>query len=477
MHENNEETLVVDLDGTLLRSDMLFESFWSGFSIDWRVPFSSLAALARGRADLKQHLREVSQVDPATLPFDAEVIAYVQAHRARGGRTALVTASDQAFADRIAAHLDLFDAAHGSDGTQNLKGAAKAQFLNTRFGAGSFAYMGDCAVDMPVWKEAARVITVNASEAVRQQAAALGKPTEHLGAAAAPLLPYLKAMRPHQWLKNILVFLPMLAAHELNWSMFFLSLTAFMAFSLTASSAYILNDLLDLNADRAHPRKFKRPFASGTASIAHGTFLAPALALLGALIAVVFGGLWCLLAVVTYYVLTLAYSLNFKRRIVIDICFLAGLYTMRIIVGGFATGIPLSVWLLAFSIFFFFSLASVKRQAELVDMAERNEERAKGRGYQVEDLPIVSMMALSAGYVSVLVMALYVNSPSVLELYANPAALWAICCTLLYWVTRMVFVTHRGYMHDDPVVYAAKDRVSQICFVTILVFGVLGAVW
>lgn len=476
MNRDNEDILVVDLDGTLIRSDMLFESFWSAVSLNWRIPFSSLVALTRGRAELKQHLSVASHVDPATLPYDTDVIAYVTAHKARGGRCALVTASDQAFADQIARHLDLFDEVHGSDGTHNLKGRAKADFLTQRFGAQAFAYMGDSAADLQVWKEARRIITVNAAQSVRRAADALGRPVEHLATAASPVKPYIKALRPHQWLKNILVFLPMMVAHQLTLEMFLLSLSAFVAFSLVASSAYILNDLLDLNADREHPRKRLRPFAAGTVSMAHGSLLAPGLALLGMAVAGIFGGMGCLLAVIVYYILTMAYSLNFKRQAVIDICVLAGLYTMRIIVGGLATGIPLSVWLLAFSIFFFFALAAVKRQAELVDMAERNTLRAKGRGYQVEDLPIISMIALGAGYVSVLVMALYVNTPTVVELYANPAALWGICCTLLYWITRMVFVTHRGDMHDDPVVFAVKDRASQVCFLAILTFAVGGAV-
>ena len=237
---------------------------------------------------------------------------------------------------------------------------------------------------------------------------------------------------------------------------------------------YVLNDLLDLNADRAHPRKRLRPFASGAVPIAHGSVLALGLLTAGTVIAALLGWTF-LLTLAAYYVLTTAYSLWLKRKIIIDICILAGLYTMRILAGGVATGVELSVWLFAFSIFFFFSLAAVKRQAELVDMAERGTLTAKGRGYHVEDLPIISMVGLAAGYISVLVMALYVNSPAVRELYALPDALWGICCVLLYWLTRMVLLTHRGSMHDDPVVFAAKDRVSQVCFVVMLAFAVGGA--
>lgn len=243
-------------------------------------------------------------------------------------------------------------------------------------------------------------MTLNASPSLRQKAERLGEPIEHLVTTENSIHPYIKALRPHQWLKNNLIFLPMLAAHQLDAATFVSSFFAFFAFSLIASSVYILNDLLDLNADRAHPRKRLRPFASGTLPIAHGSSLALALLLGGALVAASLG--WeFLLALGAYYVVTTAYSLILKRRIVVDICVLAGLYTMRIIAGGVVSGIELSVWLFAFSIFFFLSLAAVKRQAELVDMAERGALTAKGRGYHIEDLPIISMVGLAAGYASV----------------------------------------------------------------------------
>ena len=474
MQLERRATLVVDLDGTLLRSDMLFESFWSAFGRDWRSPFISVAALTGGRVSLKRHLAVASAVEAATLPYDPKVIAYVQDWRASGGRTALVTASDRNFAEAIASHLDIFDEVHGSDGKLNLKGEHKGQFLEERFGSKGFAYMGDAKADLPVWKRAARAITVNAPAALRRETERVCDSVEHLVTDAKSVKPYIKALRPHQWLKNALVFLPMLAAHQLDSETFLLSVLAFVCFSLVASSVYVLNDLLDLAADRAHPRKKNRPFASGSIPIAHGTWMAAGLLLLSGLLAVSFS-LSFLLAMVAYYLLTTAYSLLLKRRIVIDICVLAGLYTARIIAGGVATDIPLSVWLLAFSVFFFLSLAAVKRQAELIDSAERGNLKASGRGYHVDDLPIISMIAIGAGYVSVLVMTLYVNSPAVVELYAHPEALWGVCAVLLYWITRTVMVAHRGHMHDDPVVYAAKDRISQMCLLIILGFVVGGA--
>lgn len=337
------------------------------------------------------------------------MIDYVRDWRLRGGQTALVTASDQSIADQIAAHLDLFDEVHGSTGTENLKGPVKADFLQDRFGAGGFAYMGDSPADLPVWRRAAKAVTVNAAPALRQKAERAASDTEHLATAEASPAAYVRALRPHQWLKNVLVFLPMLAAHQLDMVTLMQSLLAFLSFSLIASSVYVVNDLLDLNADRAHPRKRFRPFAAGRIPIEHGSWMAAAL-FLGGLAAALPLGLLFLGVILLYYAMTTAYSLHFKRMIVMDICLLAGLYTIRIAAGGAATGIPLSVWLLAFSIFFFFSLAAVKRQAELVDSAKRQQLTAKGRGYHVDDLPVISMIAIAAGYVSVLVLALYLNS-------------------------------------------------------------------
>jgi 4-hydroxybenzoate polyprenyltransferase/phosphoserine phosphatase len=473
-HTVRPEILVVDLDGTLLRSNMLFESFWSSFGRDWRSPLRCILALARGRAALKEHLAAASRIEAATLPYDAEVIAYIGSWRERGGRTALVTASDQKIAQAIAGHLRLFDEVHGSNGRLNLKGEHKAAFLQSHYGDDGFVYMGDAASDLPVWRRATKAVTVNASAALRRKAERVADDIEHLITGRPSPGSYVKALRPHQWLKNTLVFLPMLAAHQLDANTFVLSLLAFIAFSLIASSVYVLNDLLDLAADRAHPRKRNRPFASGKIPIAHGGWMAAGAILLGASFAAPLAADF-LLVLLGYYLLTTAYSLYLKRHIVIDICVLAGLYAIRIVAGGVATGIPISVWLLAFSIFFFLSLAAVKRQAELVDGAERGELKTGGRGYHMDDLPIISMIAIGSGYVSVLVMALYVNSPAVVELYPTPAALWGICAVLIYWVTRTVMVAHRGQMHDDPVVYAAKDRISQICFVMILAFAVGGA--
>jgi 4-hydroxybenzoate polyprenyltransferase/phosphoserine phosphatase len=472
--KRHECTLVVDLDGTLIRSNMELEMFWACLSKNWATLLLALSSLAYGRAALKRRLCTTPSLDIGLLPYNSVVIAYLERWRATGRRTALITASDQNLADAVAAHLGLFDEVHGSDGHRDLKGEAKARFLLDRFKEGGFDYIGDGAADLPVWAKACKAVTVNASPRLRNEVEALAREAEHLTSSVADIKSYLKALRPHQWLKNTLVFVPMIAAHTLSLDMLRQSALAFIAFNLIASCVYLLNDLLDLAADRAHSRKRLRPLASGDLPIAHGTYLAPVLLLLGLVLAAALG--WLLLMVMLAYLATaLAYSLNLKRRMVIDICTLAGLYTMRIIAGGAATGIPLSVWLLAFSIFFFYSLAAVKRYAELVDSVASNQVKAYGRSYHIDDLPMIGTMILASGYVSVLIMALYLNSPAVDKLYSNPTALWGICPVLLYWISRMAMVTHRGQMHDDPIVYAITDRISQICLVLIAGFATAGA--
>lgn len=285
--------------------------------------------------------------------------------------------------------------------------------------------------------------------------------------------PYVRALRPHQWLKNLLIFVPSLTAHKFGFGSLLPTALAFGAFSLTASGVYVINDLLDIQSDQAHPRKRDRPFASGALNSNQGLVIAGFL-LISALTMGMCVGLPFSIVLGAYLLTSTAYSFLFKKKLVIDICILAGLYTMRIMAGGVATNISLSVWLLAFSIFFFLSLAAVKRQAELVDGVASGEVKAQGRGYHIDDLPIVSNMALSAGYVSVLIMALYINSPEVMSLYKRPYAIWGVCLVLLYWISRIIMVTHRGAMHDDPIVYALNDRISYLCLAFIAVFLIAG---
>lgn len=454
--------LVVDLDGTLIRTDMLFETYWSALGSSWLTPVSTLRGLLGGRAGLKRALSDLADVDPALLPYNEDVLSLIRDWRKNGGEAVLVTASDQKIADQIAGHLGLFDAAHGSDGQTNLGGRAKSEHLSRAYPDRSITYVADRAADLPVWKICDAAVTVGARAGLRRAVDALGIEARHIAPPAPSGVAYLKALRPHQWLKNGLIFVPMLAAQQFDANTLLASILAFAAFSLVASSVYIVNDLIDLAADRAHPRKRLRPFASGAVPIAHGTIMAPAILVLGLLLAITLGGAF-VMTLAAYYLLTLAYSLRLKRIAILDICTLAGLYTIRIVAGGTATGIELSVWLLAFSMFFFFALAGIKRQAELGDAVARGVLHISGRGYQASDLPVVSQITTAAGLVAVLVLALYVDNQTVNGLYGHPKMLWGVCVVMLYWMGRMMLVTHRGEMHDDPLVFAAKDKVSLVC--------------
>ncbi|TNC53058.1 UbiA family prenyltransferase [Rubellimicrobium rubrum] len=469
---NDPGILVVDLDGTLTRSDLLYETFWTALSKHWGNVIPVCRALMGGKAHLKRQLFELSAFSVKSLPYNEDVVSYIQRWRQRGGRTALVSASDQAVVAAVAAHLGLFDEVHGSDGITNLKGPQKADFLVRRFPQG-FTYMGDTHADYAIWQRATRAVTVDAPDTLRRRVEDLTCEAEHLRTRGSHARPLVRALRPHQWVKNVLVFLPMLAAHQFDLVTIGQALLAAVAFSLIASSVYILNDLLDLASDRAHPRKRARPFASGALPLFYGTLLAPGLLVAGLAISLVLGWTF-VLVMLGYYVTTVLYSFDLKRRIVIDICVLAGLYTLRIIAGAVATGIPLSMWLLGFSIFFFFALAAMKRQAELVSGAASGEVKAHGRGYTVGDLPFVANMAVSSGYVSVLILAFYLESDDVQVLYSTPSVLSGVCLVLLYWLSRMVMVTHRGWMHDDPVVFAARDPNSLACAGIIVACAVLG---
>ena len=468
--------LVVDLDGTVLHSDMLYESFWDGLGRDWRtLPRAGRALATGGRAGLKRVLAEAAHVDAATLPYNAHALDKVRSWRAQGGRTTLVTATDQRLAEAVAAHLGLFDEVHGSDGTTNLKGAEKAAFLDATYGAGRYGYMGDSKADLAVWAGAAPRITVDAAPDVRRRVDALdGAAAEHLATRSLTPAPYLAAMRPYQWLKNILVFATAIAAHRFDAETLGLALLAFVSFSIIASGVYCLNDLMDLGADRAHPRKRRRPFASGAVPIAHGGLLAGGLLAAGFAVAALLGG-WFLSIMVGYFAVTTAYSMVLKRIVLLDICVLAVLYTTRIVAGGLATDTMPSEWLLAFAVFLFLSLAAIKRQAELVDALNGKRRGTSRRGYRPEDLPLISQIGIAAGYVAVLVMALYVNSSAVLDLYSTPAALWGICLVLLYWIGRMALVAQRGEMTDDPIVFALRDRPSRVCGLLVCLSAGVGA--
>lgn len=471
--------LVVDMDGTLVRSDTLHEALLGLAASRPQAAPAAFRALRAGKAAFKRAIADLGLADAAHLPLDETVLDLVRAARAEGRRTALVSASDHRQVEALAARVGLFDEALGTGspgvGEGNLSGPAKAAFLTARYGEKGFDYVGDAAADLPVWAAARLAVTVGAGPRLRAAVALANPQAEHVAPPARGLAgawPYLKALRPHQWSKNLLIFVPALAAHAFDRLP--QALAAFLAFSLVASSVYLINDLLDLPADRAHPRKRNRPFASGAIPVAHGVLLAPLLALAAALIAAAFTPPAFLAVLGFYYVLTFAYSLTLKRRLIIDVCTLAGLYTLRLIAGSAATGATLSPWILAFSMFLFLALAAIKRQAELADQLKAGASGAAGRAYMVEDLPVMRDMSLSAGYAAILVLALYINSEAVADLYRRPEFLWALCPLLLYWISRIVMITHRGWMEDDPIVFAARDR-NSIVVVALAAVAVLAA--
>lgn len=454
--------LVVDLDGTLCRTDTLHEGLLVLATTRPWMLFQIPKWLSEGRAEMKERLADQGVITPEDLPLNTAIIEMLRTARDDGRPTALVSAADHRQVTAVAEATELFDEAYGTAEGQNLKGETKAAFLSQHYGVGKFDYVGDSKADLPVWQAARRAITVRADAKLRQAAMDANPNVSHIDPPGNRTKDMVRALRPHQWSKNSLMFLPALAAHDFTG---FLMVTfGFIAFCLTASAVYVINDLLDLAADRAHPRKKKRPFAAGDLSATTGAAMTGGL--LGA--ALVFGLLtqnpYFIAILALYLVATFAYSFWLKRKLIVDVITLAGLYTLRIIAGAAAASVFLSPWLLGFSMFLFLSLAAVKRQAELTDQMKSGRE-SSGRAYQIDDLPVLRGVALSASQGAVLVMALYISSDDVQTLYNEPALLWLICPILLYWSMRMVMKSHRGAMPDDPIVFAATDRVSLILII------------
>ena len=460
----NQPPLVIDLDGTLLRSDLLIESGLAFVRARPGQAFAPLGWLASGKAHLKDRLANASEIDVTCLPYDPQVIALVEQERIKGRHIVLATASHKIYADQIAAHLNLFDSVLATDGKINLTAENKRDKLVEHFGEKGFDYAGNSHDDLPVWAAARRAYVVNPEPGVEAKAQAIGNVEEVISFDRNTFKAWTKALRFHQWMKNLLIFVPLMASHKLGDADLLVSgLLAFLFFGMCASSVYMLNDLLDLTDDRYHPTKRHRPFASGMLSIKVGLIAFPIL-LIGAFA----GALWLLpweftAALAAYYAVTLTYSISLKRMMVVDVITLAMLYTLRIIAGTFAFGVELTFWMLAFSIFMFLSLALVKRYAELREARVKGKtEKTRGRGYYPDDLEMISSLGASSGYLSVMVLALYIQDTGTAALYTYPQMIWLACPLLLFWVSRTWLLTHRGEMNDDPVVFAIKDRVSLV---------------
>ncbi|WP_428246381.1 UbiA family prenyltransferase [Ferrovibrio sp.] len=453
--------LVVDLDGSLIRSDILHESCVQLFALQPLRIFQLPGWLARGKAALKTALADAVDLDVSQLPINESVLDFLRAEKAGGRRIILASASHRRHVQAFAEHLGLFDGILATEGEINLAGTSKARKLVEQFGTGGFDYIGDSDADIEVWRHARHAYAVNPSAQLERKLRAIHPDAMLIRGEVPQARDYLRALRPHQWAKNTLLFLPMLAAHAIAAESLLRLVPAFVGFCLVASAVYLLNDLIDLSNDRDHHSKRLRPLASGAIPILHAALLCPALLAVG-LASAVFVSAPFLALISAYFLLTTAYSLYLKRTAIIDAMALAGLYTLRVFAGAVVLDLPISPWMLAFCLFLFLSLALIKRYTELDARARRRKTTIAGRGYLVDDMPLIEVLAGASGYAAVVVLALYVNAPVVSALYLHPEGLWLICLLLLYWISRILLLAHRGQMHEDPVVFALKDRVSLI---------------
>lgn len=461
MSENTP--LVVDLDGTLIKTDLLVETYICYVRINPVNLLKPLSWISKGKHILKANLANKVDMDVSSLPYNKEVIDFISHERQSGREIVLATASYHSLAEKVAQHLALFDKVIATNEV-NISAENKKDELVRIFGYQCFDYMGNSLDDLIVWKAARYAYVVHPEQGVISKANKLGNVVQVFQPARSTFLIWCKALRVHQWLKNLLIFVPLLASHQFyNASLLLNGVIAFLLFGFCASSVYLLNDLLDLQDDRHHRYKRNRPLASGLISIKNVLWvilLLLGIALIGSFL---FLPVYFVITLAVYYVLTLAYSLVLKRLMSIDIITLAILYTLRLIAGVCAFKVGITFWLLTFSMFIFLSLSLVKRYAELLDAKQQGKvEKSRGRGYYPTDLEMISSLGASSGYLSVMVLALYMQDSSVSTLYRYPQIIWLACPLLLFWITRTWLVTHRGQMHDDPIVFAIKDKISLI---------------
>jgi len=482
LSELSEESLLarplcVDLDGTLVRTDTLWESV---LLLLRRRPWLVLLLptwMLRGRARFKRAVAERVSLDPGSLPYRTELVEMLRVSAGKGRRIVLSTAADARVAEAVAAHLALFHEVIASDGEQNLKAHHKRDSLAERFAATGFDYVGDAAADLPVLAAAHRGYLVGASAQTARRAEQLGDKVRVLSTRGSRARALVRVLRVHQWAKNALVMVPVLLAQGLPSLGVLARVTlAAFSFSLCASAGYVFNDLIDVAADRAHQTKHRRPFASGDLPILYGPPLFALLLALSfgislAMLPLAFVGMLAI-----YLVATVAYSFYLKSKLLVDVIVLAWLYAHRVLAGGIAGGIPISAWLLAFSMFFFSSLAFAKRYIELQQAVGKGAQ-IKSRGYLTQDLEMVASMGPTAGYIAVLVFCLYVESTAVVVTYRHPTLLWLICPVLLYWISRIWFLAHRGMVQDDPVKFAITDRQSWACALAIAVVAGAARLW
>ena len=457
--------LAVDLDGTLIKTDLLVESF---LALVRRNPLYLLVLpfwLLRGRAFLKREISRRITLDIHTLPYHGEFLEYLKAQHAEGRSLILATGSEERIARQVADHLGIFSKVLATVGEVNLSPPRKREWLVRELGEKGFDYAGNAQGDLIVWSSARRAILVDSSENLSRQAARVAEIERTFPHGGRRVRSYLRALRPSQWLKNLLVFVPLIMVQGYyDLGLLAKAFLAFLSFGLCASSVYLVNDLIDLPLDRRHPHKRNRPFAAGELPLFWGMTSVPVLLGLALLVGLLLPRLF-LGMLLLYWVMNLAYSLSFKRLILADVILLACLYTMRIMAGGASIALWPSSWLLAFSTFLFFSLALVKRYTELGVMRRAEGDKARVRGYRVIDMELLASLGGGSGYVAVLVLAIYISSGTAGILYSRAYLLWFLCPLLLYWISYVWLIAHRGGMGDDPLVFTIQNQASRIVMI------------
>jgi len=450
--------LCVDLDGTLTKSDLLWESILVLLKSKPHLLLLIPYWLLSGRANLKRQLARHAGLKVTNLPYRSDVVEFLRAEHAAGRQIVLATAADREMVNGIAEHLGVFAQICASDGKNNLKGKAKARCLSELFREQGFEYVGDSAADLDVWRASAGGYVVGEQSLVHR-ASAVTTVRRVFPTGEGSGKTWLHALRGHHWFKNVLLFLPLALAHKLNFGEWLVTAVGFFLFGMCASGLYILNDLLDLHSDRGHPWKHKRPFAAGDIPIPQG--LAIALLFLGCsltgafLMNVRFG-----IALCGYAALTLWYSLSIKKIVLFDVFVLSSFYTVRLIAGALLTAIPLSHWFLVFSLFFFLSLAMAKRYSELVHAEDLVKSGQSGRGYIGNDRELLLVLGVGSSFSAVVILSLYVHSQEVGLLYRKPGPLLLLCPIILYWLSHIWLKAHRGDLHEDPVTFAIREPVS-----------------
>ena len=457
----NDFPLCVDMDGTLLRTDSLLEMWLSAARRSPVRCCSAFLDLFRGRNRFKCALAEIAIPRVNQLPYRREIFRLIEREASAGRTVVLATGAPQAVANAVAEYVGCFREIISTDARVNLTGVRKANELESRFGKGRFYYAGNAAADIPAWRSSAGAVVVG-SPGLGRELTASGIPLlAQFSKQPISLRLLARSLRVHQWSKNLLVFLAILLGHRFHDPAAWISATVLLiAMCLCASATYLLNDLADLDADRSHAEKRNRPFASGALGLIYG-FAGIPLLFFGAGVLSLFLPLPARLWLCAYLLLTVAYSFFLKEKLLVDVFVLAALYTLRVLAGGSATGIVISTWTLAFSMFLFLSLSLVKRYSELITAAPTSMALPR-RNYYRSDLTMLGSLGTASGYIAVLVLALYIHSPEVSSLYRHPGLLWGVCALLAYWISRIWIFANRSAIPGDPILFALKDRISYL---------------